>query len=71
MRDPDLQNKFLEVIDAIIEYVLIPNKQNNNLKCRYSTVTNGIYDPTFLFKVLDKISNAVGIHYVDINYHYL
>lgn len=70
MRDPDLQAKFLEVIDTIIEYVLLPNKNNGNMKCRYSTVTNGIYDRTFLFQVLDKIVEAVGIHFVDINFSY-
>ena len=70
LRDPDLQEKFLEVIDTIIEYVLIPNKNNGNYKCRYSTVTNGIYEPTFLFKVLDKIVDAVGVHFIDINFSY-
>lgn len=69
-KDNNIQNKFLELIDVIIEYVLIPNKNNGNTKCRYSTVTNGIYDNTFLFKVLDKIDKAVGIHYVDINFSY-
>lgn len=69
-QDPDLQKKFLEVIDTIIEYVLLPNKKAGNKRCRYSTVTNGIYDPTFLFKVLDKIVNAVGIEYIDINFSY-
>lgn len=70
MQEPKLQEKFLEVIDTIIEYILIPNKNNGNYKCRYSTVTNGIYEPTFLFKVLDKIINAVGIHFIDINFSY-
>lgn len=70
MQDPDMQAKFLEVIDTIIEYILLPNKNNGNLKCRYSTVTNGIYDSTFLFKVLDKIANSVGTHFIDINFSY-
>ena len=70
MQDIDLQNKFLEVIDTIIEYVLIPNKNNMNTRCRYSTVTNGIYQPDFLFKVLDKIVDAVGVQFIDINFSY-
>ena len=70
LTDKDLQQKFLELIDVIIEYVLIPNKENGNFKCRYSTVTNGIYNPEFLFTVLDKISEAVGIHFIDLNFSY-
>lgn len=65
--DIDLQESFLELIDIIIEKVL---KVSPNPECRYSTVTNGMYDPTFLYKVIDKIANEVGIKYVDINFSY-
>ena len=65
--DEDLQEKFLELIDAIIEKVL---KVSDNPNCRYSTVTNGLYDPAFLYKVIDKIKNAVGIGKVDLNFSY-
>lgn len=65
--DKDVQESFLDLIDVIIEYVL---KVSPNPNCRYSTVTNGIYDPTFLYKVIDKIKDAVGIEKVDINFSY-
>ena len=65
--DPDLQESFLELIDIIIEKVL---KVSLNPNVKYSTVTNGLYDPTFLFKVVDKIVDAVGIKHVDVNFSY-
>ena len=65
--DKELQDSFLELIDLIIEKVL---KVSNNPYCRYSTVTNGLYNPEFLYKVIDKISNSVGIQYVDLNFSY-
>lgn len=65
--DEALQQSFLELIDIIIEKIL---KVSKNPECRYSSVTNGMYDPTFLYKVIDKIKDAVGIKYVDINFSY-
>ena len=65
--DKELQDSFLELIDLIIEKVL---KVSDNPYCRYSTVTNGLYNPEFLYKVIDKISNSVGIQYVDLNFSY-
>ena len=65
--DNDLQKSLLELIDIIIEYVLKPSKNPN---CRFSTVTNGIYEPTFLWQVMDKIVNAVGTQYLDVNFSY-
>lgn len=65
--DEELQNSFLELIDIIIEKIL---KVSNNPECRYSTVTNGMYDPAFLYKVVDKIKDSVGLKYVDINFSY-
>lgn len=65
--DKELQDSFLELIDIIIEYIL---KVSQNPACRYSTVTNGLYNPTFLYKVCDKIVNAVGTEKLDINFSY-
>lgn len=65
--DKDLQESFLDLIDKIIEKVL---KVSSNPNCKYSTVTNGLYNPEFLFRVIDKIVNAVGIKYVDVNFSY-
>lgn len=65
--DKDVQKSFLELIDMIIEKVL---KVSKNPACRYSTVTNGIYDPTFLYQVIDKIKDSVGMDKVDINFSY-
>lgn len=65
--DKKLQESFLELIDLIIEKVL---KVSKNPNCRYSTVTNGLYNPEFLYQVIDKIKNSVGIDKVDLNFSY-
>jgi hypothetical protein len=68
IRDERYKQAILELIDVIIEYILKPSK---NPRCRFSTVTNGIYDPEWLlFPVIDKIADAVGIEYVDVNFSY-
>lgn len=67
IKDKDLQKSFLELIDLIIEKVL---KGSGNPLVRYSTVTNGMYDPAFLIQVLDKIVNACGTDAVDINFSF-
>lgn len=65
--DSELQTAFLDLIDTIIEYVLLPS---DNPDCKYSSVTNGIYNPDFLFKVCDKIKAACGKDAFDINFSY-
>ena len=55
------------LIDDIIEKVL---KVSPNPECKFSSVTNGIYDPAFLFKVIDKINEVVGMSKVDLNFSY-
>lgn len=65
--DKKLQDSFLDLIDVVIEYIL---KVSKNPFCKYSSVTNGLYDPTFLYKVIDKIVDAVGIEKVDLNFSY-
>lgn len=65
--DKRLQDEFLLLIDDIIEKVL---KVSSNPECKFSSVTNGIYEPTFLFKVIDKINKAVGMSKVDFNFSY-
>ena len=67
MTDPDYQEAFMKLIDIIIEHVL---KKSPNPHVKYSTVTNGNYDPTFLYKVIDKIVAEVGIQAVDLNFSY-
>lgn len=65
--DKDLQKSFLELIDIIIEKIL---KVSPNPECKYSTVTNGLYDPTFLYQVIDKIVKEVGLKAIDVNFSY-
>ena len=68
IKNEEYKKAILELIDIIIEYILIPNK---NPRCRFSTVTNGMYDPEWmLFPVIDKIVDAVGIQFVDVNFSY-
>ena len=65
--DKELQDAFMELIETIIQYVL---KVSKNPICKYSTVTNGIYDPAFLYRVIDRIVEEVGIGKVDVNFSY-
>lgn len=67
VRDEGIQKEFLCLIDDIIE--LIVCKENGPF-CKYSTVTNGLYDPTFLFKVLDKFAEKDLLDTVDLNFSY-
>lgn len=55
------------MIDVIIEKIL---KVSPNPECKYSTVTNGLYDPTFLYQVIDKIVKEVGLKAIDVNFSY-
>lgn len=65
--DTEIQDSFLKLIDVIIKKIL---KVSENPNCRYSTVTNGLYEPTFLYKVIDKIVSEVGIEKIDVNFSY-
>lgn len=65
--DKNVQDKFMELIDTIIDYVL---KVSKNPNCKYSTVTNGIYEPSFLYRVIDRIIERAGIQFVDVNFSY-
>ena len=68
IKDEKYKEKFLELIDVIIEEVLLKSP-NPNVK--FSTVTNGYYDPEWLlFPVIDKIVNAVGAGHIDVNFSY-
>ena len=67
IKDPDIQKEFLDLIDVIIEKIL---KVSKNPNVKYSTVTNGLYDPAFLYQVIDKIVSEVGIQAVDVNFSY-
>lgn len=68
IKDERYKKAILELVDVIIEYILKPSKNPN---CRFSTVTNGIYDPEWLlFPVVDKIVEAVGLRFVDVNFSY-
>lgn len=64
IEDVQLQEKFMQVIDTIIKYVLVTENS------KYSTVTNGLYNPEFLFRVIDRIVDAVGISHIDVNFSY-
>ena len=67
IEDKELQDEFMLLIDDIIEKVL---KVSPNPNVKYSTVTNGIYNPEFLYRVVDRIVDKVGIQAVDLNFSY-
>lgn len=63
--DVDIQNSILSLIDCIIEKILKVSDV-----ARFSTVTNGNYNPDFLYKCVDKIIKNVGIQAIDVNFSY-
>lgn len=65
--DVNLRSAFKSLINSIINIVFKDNKCEFK---RFSTVTNGIYDPQFLIEVLDIFNSTIGIKYVDINFSY-
>lgn len=69
IEDSDIQSEFLILIDTIVNEILLPNKERGIIS-KYSTVTNGLYQPNFLYKVIDRIVNLVGISSIDVNFSY-
>ena len=67
--DPKVQEKLMELIDHIIDKILLPNKVLGHV-CKYSTVTNGIYKPDLLFRMVDRVVERAGIEFVDVNFSY-
>lgn len=66
--DKELQNALYELIDVVIEKVLLVEPTKNK---KFSTVTNGIYNPDFLFSICDHIVERVGTTDVlDVNFSY-
>lgn len=63
--DKDVQNAFLALIDDIIKKILKVSPTSV-----FSCVTNGLYEPTFLYKVMDKLKDAVGMQRIDIHFSY-
>lgn len=62
-----VQEKFMELIDVIIDKILLVS---TNPACKYSTVTNGLYNPEFLYRVVDRIVERAGIEKVDVNFSF-
>ena len=67
IQDAALQQQFMKLIDDIIDKILLVSP---NPMCRYSSVTNGLYQPDFLFHVIDRIKERVGMEKVDLNFSY-
>lgn len=67
IQDAALQQQFMKLIDDIIDKILLVSP---NPMCRYSSVTNGLYQPDFLFRVIDRIKERAGIEKVDLNFSY-
>ena len=60
-------------IATVLDYTESSLESMNKLLghvCKYSTVTNGIYNPDLLFKMVDRIVERVGIEFVDVNFSY-
>lgn len=60
------EERFLYLLENICDKILKVAGKGS----KYSTVTNGIYDPEFLFKCADLIVDRCGIDYLDVNFSY-
>lgn len=66
--DKELQDAYMQLIDKIIDKILLVSKSEH---CKYSTVTNGMYNPSFLYRVIDRIQERTGsMQFVDVNFSY-
>lgn len=63
--DKEIQDEFMLLIDDIIEKVLKIAPYSV-----FSCVTNGIYQPDFLYRVMDRFRDTVGMKRVDISFSY-
>lgn len=66
IHNPQIQEAFMELIKTIVDYVLTDKTPH----ARFSTVTNGLYKPYFLYRVVDYIKDRTGIERVDVNFSY-
>lgn len=64
-REPQYEERFLSLLKNICDKILKVSPL-----ARYSTVTNGIYKPDFLFKCIDLVANECSIDQVDVNFSY-
>jgi hypothetical protein len=68
IKDEKYKELLLKVIDVVIDEVL---KKSPSDQVRFSTVTNGYYDPEWLlFPVADKIVETVGTEHLDVNFSF-
>lgn len=66
IHNPQVQEAFMDLIETVVDYVLTDKTPH----ARFSTVTNGLYKPSFLYQVVDYIKDRVGIERVDVNFSY-
>lgn len=64
-RDPVYETEYLQLINDICDKIL-----NVSSVARYSTVTNGLYEPDFLFRCIDTIVEKCSVKQVDVNFSY-
>lgn len=68
IKDKEVQDAYLSLIDKIIDKILLKSPSK---RCKYSTVSNGLYEPDFLFRVIDRIKEKTGdMRFIDMNFSY-
>lgn len=65
-RDKVYEERYLSLINDICNKILKVAGPGS----RYSTVTNGIYKPDFLFECADLVISECGLDYLDVNFSY-
>lgn len=66
IQNKEVQSEFLTLIDTVIDFII----RSGDPQCKFSTVTNGLYDPTFLYQVVDRLKEGVGLNHIDVNFSY-
>lgn len=65
-RDERYETRYLQLLEDICNKIL----KVAGPGARYSTVTNGIYKPDFLFRCADLVVSECGIKQLDVNFSY-
>ena len=63
--DKDILDAFMTLIDDIIEKVLKVSDTS-----MFSCVTNGLYNPDFLYRVIDRLRSEIDMNRIDIHFSY-
>ena len=66
VKDEDIVRELMSLVDDIIDVVIKPCYET----ARFSFVSNALYEPTLLYRVVDRVVEQVGLDKIDANFSY-